>query len=174
MPREKPLWNWIWKLQCPKKIQLFIWKAMRNQVPTRQYLAFSRPHISDHCPRCNIPETTIHILRDCPWAKEVWCQSSGSLPLTFFQLPLQSWLQTNATGKAVILHQQLPRKICFPFLCWHLWLAQNKRIFHNQSRSQHRLIYKTVQAAIEFFYLAGPNKPIQSKVSQTKIGRAHV
>ena len=123
--------------------------------------------ISDHRPRCNILETTIHILRDCPWAKEVWCQSPGSLPLTFFQLPLQSWLQTNATGKAVILHQQLPRKICFPFLCWHLWLAQNKRIFHNQSRSQHRLIYKTVQAAIEFFYLAGPNKPIQSKVSQT-------
>ena len=71
VPNEKPLWNWIWKLLCPKKIQFFIWKAKRNQVPTRQYLAFSRPYISNHYPRCNSPKTTIHILRDCPWTKEV-------------------------------------------------------------------------------------------------------
>ena len=32
----------------------------------------------------------------------------------------------------------------FPFLCWHLWLARNEHIFHNQSSSQNRLIYKTV------------------------------
>ena len=62
------------------------------RVPTKQYLAFSRPYISDHCPRCNNLETTIHILRYYPWAKEVWCDSPGVLPLTFFQLPLQSWL----------------------------------------------------------------------------------
>lgn len=106
----KNLWNWIWKFLYPKKIQFFIWKAMRNWVPTRQYLAFSRPYISDRCPRCNNFETTIHILRDCPWAKEVWCHSLSVLPLTFFELPLQSWLQTNATWDAVILNLQLPWK----------------------------------------------------------------
>jgi len=89
VPAEKSLWNWIWKLLCSKKIQFFIWKAMHNRVPTWQYLAFSRPYISDHYPRCNNLETTIHILRDCLWAKEVWCHSPGVLPLTFFQLPLQ-------------------------------------------------------------------------------------
>ena len=50
VPNYKPLWNWIWKLLCPNKIQFFIWKAMRNRVPTRQYLAFSRPYISKRCP----------------------------------------------------------------------------------------------------------------------------
>jgi len=140
---------------------------MRNRVPTRQYLAFSRPHISDRCPRCNNPETTVHILRDCPWAKEVGCHSLGVLPLTFFQLPLQSWLQTNATGDAVILNLQLPWKIYFSFICWPLWLARNERIFHNQLSSQNRLIYKMVQATIEFFYLVGLDKPVQRKVSQT-------
>ena len=71
VPNEKPLWNWIWKLLCPKKIQFFIWKVVRNQVPTRQYLAFSRPYISKHYPRYNFPKTTIHSLRDYSWAKEV-------------------------------------------------------------------------------------------------------
>lgn len=30
VPWNKQLWNWIWKLQCPKKIQKLQWKAMRN------------------------------------------------------------------------------------------------------------------------------------------------
>ena len=44
---------------------------MLNRLPTRQYLAFSRPDVDDHCPRCNTHETTIHISRDCPWAKMI-------------------------------------------------------------------------------------------------------
>lgn len=46
------------------KKRFFIWKAMHNRVPTSQYHAFSKPDISDRCPRRNSPETTIHILRD--------------------------------------------------------------------------------------------------------------
>ena len=105
---------------APKRSQLFLWKAMCNRVPIRQYLAFSRLNTNEQCPRCNNMETTIHILRDCPWAKEVWDQSSGILPLSFFHMPLQAWLWSNATANSVILHQQLPWKIYFPFLCWNL------------------------------------------------------
>ena len=63
---DKQLWNWIWKLQCSKKIQFFLWKAMHKRLHTKQFLAFSHPHINNLCPRCNSPETTIHILHDCP------------------------------------------------------------------------------------------------------------
>ena len=44
---------------------------MHNRLPTRHYLAFSRLEIDNRCPRYNTFETTIHILRDCPWAKMV-------------------------------------------------------------------------------------------------------
>ena len=30
VPWNKTLWNWLWTLPCPKKIQIFLWKAMRN------------------------------------------------------------------------------------------------------------------------------------------------
>ena len=118
-----------------KQKKKFIWKSMRNRLATRQYLAFSHPKISNRCPKCNTPKTTIHILWDYPWAKMVWCQSPGILPLSFFQLPLQTWLQTNTTSATLILRHQLPWKIYFSFLCWHLWLARNERIFNNQSHS---------------------------------------
>ena len=65
------IWSWIWKFHCPKKLQIFIWKSIRNRLPTRQYLAFSHSEVDDRCTRCNTPETTIHILRDCPWAKMI-------------------------------------------------------------------------------------------------------
>ena len=72
VPWNTTLWNWLWTLPCPKKIQFFLWKAMRNRLPTRTFLAHGQQHVDSHCPRCNSPETTLHILRDCPWAREVW------------------------------------------------------------------------------------------------------
>ena len=71
VPFNNSMWNWIWKFHCPKKIQFFIWKSMLNWLPTCQYLAFSCSDVDDHCPRCNTLETTIHISRDCPWAKMI-------------------------------------------------------------------------------------------------------
>ena len=50
----------------PQKIQVFLFKAMRNQLPTNTFLSFGRQHVDSHCPRCKSPETTLHILQDCP------------------------------------------------------------------------------------------------------------
>ena len=135
VPLNAQDWKWIWALTCPKKIQMFLWKAMRDRLPTRTFLTLGRSHLNEQCPRCHHPETTIHILRDCPWAKEVWSQSLGILPVSFFQLYLREWLQSSATADITILNLQLTWSIYFPFHCWNLWLAKNERIFRQQSRS---------------------------------------
>ena len=101
---------------CPKKIQFFIWKSMHERLTTRQFLAFSCPSINDRCPRCNNIETTSHILRDCSWAKVIWLQSPGILPLSFFQLPLQIWLKTNSKLEKNLPGLKLPWSIFFLFL----------------------------------------------------------
>ena len=102
---------------------------MRDRLPTRTFLTFGRAHLDAHCPRCHYPETTVHILRDCPWAREVWSQSPSILPLSFFRLSLQDWLCSNATTEWSTLPQYLPWRILFLFLCWNLWLARNEGIF---------------------------------------------
>ena len=109
---------------------------------------------------------TIHILRDYPWAKEVWHQFPGILPMSFFQLPLQDWLRYNATVVRASLPHHPPWQVYFPFTYWKLWLARNERIFKNQSRSQHSLIYSSVQAATEFHFLAGTTKRPSDLVPQ--------
>ena len=139
---------------------------MRDRLPTLTFLTLGRPHLDAHCPRCHHPETTIHILRDCPWAKEVWSQSPSILPLSFFRLSLQDWLRSNATTERSTLPQYLPWRILFPFLCWNLWLARNEGIFWHQSRSQHSLIHSSIQAATEFHFLASSNSQPQVRIPQ--------
>ena len=131
---------------------------MRNRLPTKTFLSFGRLYVDSLCPRCQSPETIIHILRDYPWAKEVWHQSSGILPLSFFRLLLQDWLRHNATLDRATLPHHPPWQVYFSFTCWKLWLARNERIFKNQSHSQQTLIYSSVQAATEFHFLASTTR----------------
>ena len=128
---------------------------MRNRLPTRTFLAHGRQHVDSHCPRCNAPETTLHILRDCPWVRVVWAQSPGILPFSFYHMPLMDWLRYNATLDRTILSHKLLWRTYFPFTCWKLWIARNERIFKNQSRTQHNLLYSSVQVATEYHFLAG-------------------
>ena len=52
VPWNKAMWNWLWSLPCPKKIQVFLWKAMRNRLPTKTFLAFGHQHVDSLRPRC--------------------------------------------------------------------------------------------------------------------------
>ena len=81
-------------------------------------------------------------------------------------MPLQDWLRYNAMLDRAILPHQLPWQIYFPFTCWKLWLARNERIFKNQSRSQHSLLYSSVQAATEFHFLASTISQPPSHIPQ--------
>ena len=71
VPWNKAMWKWLWSLPCPKKNQVFLWKALRNRLPTKTFLAFGRLHVDSLCPHCQSPETTIQILRDFLWAREI-------------------------------------------------------------------------------------------------------
>ena len=86
--------------------------------------------------------------------------------MSFFHMPLQDWLRCNAMANVVIMLHQLPWHVYFPFTCWNLWLARNERIFKNQSRSQHSLIYSSAQAAMEFYFLASIARRNQVRLPQ--------
>ena len=115
VPWNKAMWNWLWSLPCPKKIQVFLWKALRNYLPTKTFLAHRGQHMDSLCPRCQSPETILHILRDCPWVREIWSQALGILPISFFTLPLQDWLQSNANSERSTHPHLIPWKVLFPF-----------------------------------------------------------
>ena len=81
-------WNWIWKIPCVHKVQIFIQKCCHNRLPTRYFLANIHHDIDPTYPRCSHVETTSHVIRYCPWAKEFWTNLPGQKEISFFHSPL--------------------------------------------------------------------------------------
>ncbi|XP_026433586.1 uncharacterized protein LOC113331024 [Papaver somniferum] len=67
----KTLWLHIWKIRVPHIIQLFLWKAVKNALPSRTVLHTRMPMHSVECARCNDPhENIMHTLVLCPFASK--------------------------------------------------------------------------------------------------------
>lgn len=83
--------NWVWKSITLPKIKYFLWQCIHKSLPTREVLG------ARGLPLCNVDvESIIHILFDCPLAKEFW----DSFPLpghttTFYGSSLTDWLRLN-------------------------------------------------------------------------------
>lgn len=65
------LWIELWRLQVPKSIQVFLWRACQNIHPTKDNL-LKRVVKEVNCIfYSNNPETGVHILWDCPSTRDV-------------------------------------------------------------------------------------------------------
>ena len=57
--------NWIWKMNTPQKIILFVWLCSRNSILVRKVLGSRGLTIDETCPLCHSHEETInHLLRE--------------------------------------------------------------------------------------------------------------
>jgi hypothetical protein len=67
------IWSGIWRLQISNVGKNFMWRACQSILPTKDNLV-KRKIIQDPlCPICGLePETSFHILWDCPSARDVW------------------------------------------------------------------------------------------------------
>ena len=76
---RKPVWNRLWKLSVPPKVWNFVWRASSDILPTRENLARRRVPIYPKCAVCGSSDETVHILWQCPLARNVWALVKGKL-----------------------------------------------------------------------------------------------
>ena len=74
------LWKVVWKVKGPPVVNLFLWKAYRDILATKENL-FRRKIVHDPlCPICGLKiETMGHILWNCGSGKDVWLESTRKL-----------------------------------------------------------------------------------------------
>ncbi|MCI19533.1 ribonuclease H, partial [Trifolium medium] len=66
-------WKNLWAWRGPHRIQTFIWLAARERILTNLRRSKWGVRISPICSRCGRDdETTVHVLRDCVFATQVW------------------------------------------------------------------------------------------------------
>lgn len=71
--REPGIWGKIWKINCPQRIRSFLWLCVHGKLLTNVERA--RRSLAQHvdCERCGtLEESLLHVLRDCPKARDTW------------------------------------------------------------------------------------------------------
>ena len=76
----KKMWTIVWKLRLPDKIKIFAWRACQEILPTAVNLTRRKVIHDDKCSLCTRElESTIHALRDCAVAYDIWAGSIRKL-----------------------------------------------------------------------------------------------
>lgn len=66
-------WKKIWAWNGPQRVRCFLWLAAQQRLLTNYERARRHMSPSNLCPLCDdAPETTLHGIRDCPFAVAVW------------------------------------------------------------------------------------------------------
>ncbi|KMT19599.1 hypothetical protein BVRB_1g012150 [Beta vulgaris subsp. vulgaris] len=126
---NEDVWHGIWCIQCPPKLQHYLWRAYKGSLAVRERLQYR--HIIDNTtfPVCGADSETIsHALFECRAAKEIWAQSvfvsqlANNPPVSFQDRWI--WLIKNMEASDV-------RKMAA--LMWAAWFCQNKIYFEQTS-----------------------------------------
>ncbi|KAL6143547.1 hypothetical protein ACLB2K_054242 [Fragaria x ananassa] len=118
----KPLWDSLWNARVPGRVKICAWKASMDILPTRAHLhqkGMSLKHRG--CMFCddNSLESSLHVLKDCPYATSVWFSSALAIRTSELQcITVKDWL--------LHLSIALPASQ-FAMLMMTLWSIWNER-----------------------------------------------
>lgn len=122
---EKTSWDSLWNWKGPHQVQMHLWKPLHGRLLTNLY----KSRWCNDSPRCHnctgVPESILHVLRDCPLASQVWVPLLKSqLVNEFYNLSLQDWISSNLKQSFGLVE---PGQWCniFCSACYFLWECQN-------------------------------------------------
>ncbi|KAK4274299.1 hypothetical protein QN277_017543 [Acacia crassicarpa] len=135
---EKPIQNHfgrvykaIWSWKGVEKIRIFLWLAYSNRLPTNAWRS-SWSSMSAVCLHCyQGVEDQLHILRDCPYARNIWLALiSPRYTSTFFSLSINDWMELNLTEEVGVTMRGVWSQL-WGVTVWLLWNWRNRAIFQD-------------------------------------------
>ncbi|KAL2898889.1 hypothetical protein RDABS01_023971 [Bienertia sinuspersici] len=119
------IWELAWTAPVQQRVRVFLWLLFHNRVLCNANRLKRRLTDDPRCPQCQgDEETLIHMLRDCPVAREIWRQVGGSSRYNhFFQGDLNTWLVNNLKAEGLSYSNQWPTY--FAITIWWTWRWRN-------------------------------------------------
>jgi hypothetical protein len=144
---DSTVWCKIWKIKTPERVRSFMWQPMHNRLITNS-LKRKMGLCHAMCVYCgDVEETTLHVLRDCQKAKELWYQLiPGQSRGVFFMRDLHDWCYLNIKNTAQWSWRD---DWCetWATTCHCLWSWHNKEMFeedYNRPQNQVQLILQKI------------------------------
>ena len=140
------IWKKIWKLNVPKKVCHFLWKAAKDSLPTKLSLRLRHIPLDDMCKGCNDQsESLLHFLWLCDQARFVWMSDPGLLFLT--QKKCQSFLEVLESLFNAGLSFRCAQ---FAMTAWCLWEHRNRLRVHQRTWQLHEIGVRALELVQEF------------------------
>ncbi|CAL1397302.1 unnamed protein product [Linum trigynum] len=137
-----PKWRAIWRAPVMQRTRTFLWLATHQRLLTN--VERRRRHLTtdNSCKTCGGgPETTLHVLRDCPFARGVWAGLLEDEPdRDFYGKSLEEWMFHYYTGRGRVVDATL-----FAGTCWLLWKNRNNFCFQGELQSFAQIQFHSAQ-----------------------------
>ncbi|CAN1126818.1 Putative ribonuclease H protein At1g65750 [Linum perenne] len=119
-------WSSVWFWRGPNKVRFFLWLAFQEKLLTNAQRLRRNLSSDASCSHCLNPnEDVLHIIRDCPAARDVWSLIGG------FDINSANWQEQRQTWLTHYL--SMPNGLLFGLVCWCLWKARNDRVFSDSA-----------------------------------------
>lgn len=129
-------WRKFWNLKIPKKVKIFMWRALSDCLPTKDQLRLRKVNVDPMCPVCNSePETVIHSLITCPYAKCCW-EATGCIYDMATSTNFRQWLSS------ITEHCSYEVMATTNMLAWSIWNNRND-IVRNQKGLEDAKVVKS-------------------------------
>ncbi|RZB94304.1 Nucleolin 2 isoform G [Glycine soja] len=132
----------LWKIRIPSKIAIFVWRLLRDRLPTKSNLQARQVQIPDlNCPFCGrMEEDASHLFIHCSkiqplwWDSMSWINLKGALPLSPKQLFMQySFLQEDGRRNRRWQYWWLA-------ITWTTWQLRNRILFSGATFDGNKLV----------------------------------
>ena len=133
---KERMWQIIWKLNCPRVIQLFLWKACNNILPTKENIFRRAVTLDDKCPICTLEQETIeHSLWSCPVTKDVWMMC----PPRIHKSPSDE-VDFSTIFVCLVERLSVEELRMLGFVARQIWLRRNDVVFNGNLKSPERIV----------------------------------
>ncbi|KAA3478810.1 Beta-glucosidase 46 [Gossypium australe] len=145
-------WKHIWRYQGPQRVRFFLWLASKQKLLTNTERMRRGIGQSNACALCGHEfEDMIHVLRDCPTAKDVWMHViPNKLMHRFFSDSFQNWFSTNLSCHEKLQDSGVTWSSLFGLITWRIWKNRNLFIFQNISWSTTEVVKVSISWARQF------------------------
>ncbi|KAL0331520.1 UNVERIFIED_CONTAM: hypothetical protein Sangu_1697500 [Sesamum angustifolium] len=122
------LWHQVWQAPAPNKAKLFIWRAIRNILPTASNLQMRMPYDNFSCPFGeSVSEGPIHTFLHCAFARHVWALSNVRWHiLDSSPLSMEEWI-TDLSAKLSTTEFAFVTMVC-----WTIWWTRNLKLANKE------------------------------------------
>ena len=143
---DQKIWKRIWSINVPPRVGTFVWRACFYILPTKANLFHKKVLVDPLCSVCGqVDETTVHILWECPLARNVWVLVWGRIQKT-----------NSSTTSFFLLTRQMMERLSkkelemWTMVVWSLWKAHNRIHFRHLQSHPTEILKQVTYLMVEY------------------------